>query len=202
MAKIYIKKYEKTVESEMEYYKICFSIDAIKPYDISELEWNILRPYAEKICERTVKNYTGISVQESSFDLHLIEDEKNWGILAESENYFIVGNYEDALLYRKPDCRRITCVGNFYGDPSDAYIDSEERFCITLGCGIIKYNLRDPFEEYMYGRDTAQWVEVGREGENIEWCDKIEEVTDSCIIVSLEGENRRKFNIDTLEKEE
>ena len=41
-------------------------------------------------------------------------------------------------------------VGHFYGDPDAAYIDPEERFCITIGCGIIKYNLCEPFEGYMY----------------------------------------------------
>lgn len=98
--------------------------------------------------------------------------------------------------------RRITCVGDFYGDPSDAYIDLDERFCITIGCGIIKYNLQEPYEEYMYDRDNSQWIEVGREGDDIEWCDRIEEVTDSYIIVSLEGEEKRRFNLNTLKKEE
>ena len=54
----------------------------------------------------------------------------------------------------------------------------------------------------MYDCDTLQWIEVGREGNNIEWCDKIEEVTDSYIVVSVEGEERRKFNLTTLEKQE
>ena len=57
-------------------------------------------------------------------------------------------------------------------------------------------------EGYMYDRDTPQWIEAGREGDNIEWCDKIEEVTDSYFVVSLEGEEKRKFNLTTLEKEE
>ncbi len=68
-----------------------------------------------------------------------IIDEKEWGILAESEHYYIKKEYEDASLYRKPDSKHIACVGDFYGDPEDAYIDPEERFCITIGCGIIKY---------------------------------------------------------------
>lgn len=42
---------------------------------------------------------------------------------------------------------------------------------------------------------------MGREGD-IEWCDCIEEVTDSYIIVSCEGEDRRRFNLETLEKED
>ncbi len=64
----------------------------------------------------------------------------------------------------------------------------------------IKYMLQEPFEEYMYDRDTPQWIEVGRMGD-IEWCDKIEEVTESCVEVSLEGEDMRRFNLETLQKE-
>lgn len=33
----------------------------------------------------------------------------------------------------------------------------------------------------------------------IEWCDRIDEVTDDYVCVSLKGENKRKFNINTLE---
>lgn len=202
MAKVCIKKYEKNIELDIEFYNVFFSIDDVKTYDISENEWAVIRPYVEKICDGVAKKYNGIKAQESSFDLFLIEDEKDFGILVESKNYFIVRDCEDASLYRKPNCRRITCVGDFYGEPEDAYIDPEERFCITVGCGIIKYNLQDPFEEYMYDCDTLQWIEVGRDGDNIEWCDKIEEVTDSYIVVSIEGEERRKFNLTTLEKQE
>ena len=54
----------------------------------------------------------------------------------------------------------------------------------------------------MYDRDTPQWVEVGREGDDIEWCERIETVTDSYVEVSIEGEDRRRFNLSTLEKEE
>jgi len=53
----------------------------------------------------------------------------------------------------------------------------------------------------MYDRKTTQWIETGRVGD-IEWCDCIEEVADSYIIVSCEGGNRRRFNLETLLKEE
>ena len=200
--KIYIKKYEKNPETDFVFYKSVFSEDGIKPYDIENEEWVVIEPFVERLCRGEGKNYKDIKTPERWFDLFLIEDEKEWGILAESEHYFIVRDCEDASIYRKPDSKRVTCVGNFYGDPSDAYIDPDGRFCITIGCGIIKYNLQEPFEEYMYDRDNSQWVEVGREGNDIEWCDKIEEVTDSYVEVSLEGEDKRRFNLNTLEKEE
>ena len=200
--KIYIKKYEKNPENDLVSYKSVFSVDGVKPYDIEDEEWGVIEQFVEKLCCGESKNYKDIKASKHWFDLFLIEDEKEFGILAESEHYFIVRDYEDASIYRKPDARRITCVGDFYGDPSDAYIDFDERFCITIGCGIIKYNLQEPYEEYMYDRDNSQWIEVGREGDDIEWCDRIEEVTDSYIIVSLEGEEKRRFNLNTLEKEE
>ena len=200
--KIYIKRNEKKPDHVCIMLTTYISFDGIKPYDMNELEWGVIKSYVEKIKARESKCYTDIKAQECWFDIYLIEDEKEWGILAESEHYFIVREYEDASIYRKSDSKRITCVGDFYGNPEDAYIDPEERFCITVGCGIIKYNIQEPFEGYMYDQNTPQWIEVGREGDNIEWCDKIEEVTDSYIIVSLEGEERRRFNLTTLNKED
>lgn len=199
--KVSIKRYGKQAGTDFVSFSSFISVDAVKPYDLEEQEWNTIRPFVEKLLHGESKNYKDITVADHWFELYLMEDEWEWGILAESEHYFIVSEYEDASIYRKPDSKRITCVGDFYGDPEDAYIDPEERFCITIGCGIIKYNLKEPFEEYMYNRNTPQWVEVGREGDDIEWCDQIEEVTDSYIIVSLEGEERRRFNLNTLEKE-
>lgn len=82
-------------------------------------------------------------------------DDIGW-IIAESENYIIKGEYEDATLIRKSDGSRIACVGNFYGDPVDGIIDINEKFCVTVGCGVIVYRLKEPFESYMYNRITEQ----------------------------------------------
>jgi hypothetical protein len=120
-------------------------------------------------------------------------------ILAESEHYYIQKDSEEAVLYLKEGSKRIACVGDFYGDPLDAYIDPEERFCIVIGCGIIKYNLEKPFDEYSYDTVTPQWIETGRTDE-IEWCDKIEEVTESYVTVSLGGADKRIFDLNTLAK--
>lgn len=200
--KIYIKRNEKKTDDACIALTTYISLNAIKPYDLDNEEWNAIKAYVESICNRETKSYTDIKAKGCWFDIYLIDVEKEWGILAESEHFFMVREYEDASLYRKPDSKRITSVGDFYGEPHDAYIDPEEHFCITVGCGIIKYNLQEPYEEYMYDRDTPQWIEIGRDGDNIEWCDKIEEVTNSYIVISLEGEEKRKFNLLTLEKEE
>ncbi len=64
---------------------------------------------------------------------------------------------------------------------------------------IIKYNLEKPFDEYSYDTVTPQWIETGRTDE-IEWCDKIEEVTESYVTVSLGGADKRIFDLNTLAK--
>ena len=91
--------------------------------------------------------------------------------------------------------------GDFYGEANDGYIDPKERFCITVGYGIIKYNMTEPFEGFMYDRDTTQWIEIGNDKDNVEECDKIEEVTDTHVTVSFEGGDIRRFKLSDLSKE-
>ena len=198
--KVYIARNEKKLKYDIVSLTTDVSLDAVKPYSISEDEWAIIRPFVEEINSGKTNVHKNIPMPGGWYDLYAIENEKEWGILAESEHYYIRKEYEDASLYSKPDSRHIACVGDFYGEPHDAYIDPDERFCITIGCGIIKYMLCEPFESYMYDRDTPQWIEVGREGD-IEWCDRIEAVTDSFVEISLEGEDRCRFNLDNLKKE-
>ena len=174
------------------------SFDEVKPYDLSNDEWNVILPFIKKIHNGVAEDFENIKAEDCWFDLHALCEDRISDIIAESEHYYILRSFEDASIFRKPDSRFVACVGDFYGDPEDAYIDPEEKFCITIGCGIIKYNLCEPFEGYMYDRTTPQWIETGREGD-IEWCDHIDEVTDNYIAVSLEGEEKRKYDINTLE---
>ena len=60
-------------------------------------------------------------------------------------------------------------IGHFYGDPEGAFIDVHEKYCVMYGCGVIVYFLNDPFEKYWYCKSTKQWVEYGREPQNILW---------------------------------
>lgn len=177
------------------------SFEAHKPRDLNEAEWTTIDTLVKQIAEGESEKYENISVSECSFDLYRVTDVREYDILAESKNYYIMRDYEDASIYRKSDSSKIVCVGHHYGNPEDAYIDPEERYCITVGCGIIKYYLKEPYDIYVYDKATPQWIEVGRT-DNIEFADKIEEVTDSYFVVSCEGAARRKFNLETLEKEE
>jgi ribosomal protein L37AE/L43A len=196
--KIWITKHTKKPEDLILHVENMISLDAVKPYKMPEEEWEAILPYVNEIVSGAASGQKNIAYGNSRFDISRIENDSEAGILAESKRYYILRDYEEAELYRKPDSKYVASVGHFYGDPEDAYIDSEEKFCITIGCGIIKYNLCDPFEGYMYDRNTPQWVETGREGD-IEWCDHIDEVTEDYIVVSLEGEEKRKHDINTLE---
>lgn len=201
MYKVYIEKREYNSTTDCEWIFDFVSVDANKPDEVSEEEWDSIREFVKELAKGDKTEVIGIDGKKCKYDLHSMIEERDWGILAESENYYIRAEDEDATIFSKPNSKRIASVADHYGDPEDAYIDPEERFCITVGCGLIKYNLTEPFEDYMYDRNTSQWIEVGREGD-IEWCDCIEAVTDSYIIVSCDGEDRRRFNLETLEKED
>lgn len=124
-------------------------------------------------------------------------DRKN--ILAESVHYFVFRDSEAVWLCNKTDGCKIACVGDFYGNATDAFVDPEERFCISVGCGLIKYDIHEPFENYQYNRTDSQWIECGREGDII-WCDHIERVDDATITVVLDGGNRECFSVKTLKR--
>ena len=119
-------------------------------------------------------------------------DPEEW-IIAESEHYRIKGRFEEADMHKKDDDSYITCVGDFYGDPHDGIIDKNERFCVTVGCGYIIYYLEDPFETYDYGKKTSQWIEAGRDPDNILWIEAVHQIGDTEI--ELEIEDGRKITV-------
>lgn len=81
-------------------------------------------------------------------------------ILAESKSYIVYNDYEIVVLKNKSDCSEII-IGDFYGDPDGALIDTEERFVLMYGCGVIIYYLPAKVE-YRYNMQTPQWKEFGR----------------------------------------
>jgi hypothetical protein len=80
--------------------------------------------------------------------------------LARSAHYQIVHEYETVWLTREEGPRRL--VGDFYGDPNVAIIDSDEKWCAIGGSGLIVYFFEEPFDEYKYDQQSAQYFEVGR----------------------------------------
>lgn len=200
MYKVCIEKKEYNPSFGCDVTESFISIDAVKPYGISDEQWNETQPLVQKLAQGEIDSCEPLNVEGCLYTLNCVRNDEDFSILAESEHYYILSFYEDAVLYRKPDSKRIACVGNVYGDPDDAYIDPAERFCITVGCGLIRYNIQEPFEDYMNDRATTQWVEIGRKKDAEEWCDLIENVTDSYIEVSCDGEDLRRFDLETLKK--
>ena len=104
------------------------------------------------------------------------EDSHSAWIMAESEHYVLQANYEEVALRRKSDNALIAYVGDFYGDAVAGIIDADEKFCVTVGCGVIVYKLQEPFESYMYDRSTSQWYEFGRNPADIDWIDDVRQI--------------------------
>jgi hypothetical protein len=87
--------------------------------------------------------------------------------LASSAQYEISHEHETASLTRKGALPVV--VGDFYGDPSVAIIDVDERWCAIAGCGMIVYFLEEPFDGYEYDKASAQYFEWGRQAGAICW---------------------------------
>lgn len=115
--------------------------------------------------------------------------------MAESKNYYLTGEYEKAMLYRKEDGAFIAHVGDFYGEPQDGIIDVDEKYCVTVGCGIIVYRLIPPFVNYQYRMITDQWYESGRDSDQIEWIDGIRQVSADEVEIVLEDGSFKRMKI-------
>jgi hypothetical protein len=98
-------------------------------------------------------------------------------VLAESKHYQISHEFETVFLLRKAGLfatsKSEVIIGDFYGDPTTAIIDEKEHFVIMAGCGLIIYNLVQPFEPYRYDVQTIQWVEMFREEPNRWWIESL-----------------------------
>lgn len=112
-------------------------------------------------------------------------------VLARSENYEISHEFEVVFLSRFAKPNSDVVIGDFYGNPAVAIIDEKERFVIMAGCGIIIYNLEEPFQPYQYNLQTAQWKELFRETGNQWWIESIIQT----------GENAFHFTVDANSNE-
>ena len=135
-----------------------------------------------------------IHLQRDKYSQYWDGNPNGWTI-AESEHYMLRGEYEAAILYSKETGKRITCVGDFYGEPDAGIIDINEKFCITVGCGVIVYRLQPPFEEYKYDTEMKQWYEFGRESENTDWVEDVKQISDADVELLDADGNRRTIKI-------
>ena len=121
-------------------------------------------------------------------------DPTDW-IIAESDHYYIKGFYESAVLFSKITDKRIADIGDFYGDPEGGIIDVNERFCVTFGCGYVIYYIREPFESFMYGQKTSQWIEAGNNPDNVDWIKRVRQISDTEIELTDYDDNTRIIKI-------
>lgn len=105
--------------------------------------------------------------------------------LAASKHFVISHEYETVWLDRENGSR--VSIGDFYGDPTVALIDLEERWCALGGAGVIVYFLDEPFFAYEYGTNAGQWCEIGREQESLWHVAAIEQTGPSSVSVRLEN---------------
>ncbi|MDE7058383.1 MAG: hypothetical protein K2P03_06670 [Lachnospiraceae bacterium] len=83
--------------------------------------------------------------------------------LVESVHYEIYKEYEIVFLKIKSSDKRIP-IGDFYGDVEKVIISPTEKYCIMAGCGVIIYQLKEPYVPYEYEKTTNQWKEWYRDG--------------------------------------
>lgn len=110
-------------------------------------------------------------------------------MLAESKNYKIISSYESVYLIDKSNDSEIY-IGDFYGDPNGAVIDCHERFAAMYGCGLILYFIREPFENYCYGKKSPQWFEFGRD-EPTAWIENVIQTDDDNLELFFENGTSR-----------
>ena len=107
--------------------------------------------------------------------------------MAESEHYAIKRLYEGCHLIFKDMKHESISVGDFYGDAEFAFIDKNERFVVTGGCGLVIYRLKEPFDFY---RDenykTDQYIVLGFEGDphTYMYYDSVEQIGDNKIKIT------------------
>ena len=101
-------------------------------------------------------------------------------VLAESEHYALLREYEECYLVFKDGGRRSVSIGDFYGDPEFALFDKNEKFVVMGGCGIIVYFLEEPWQIYSYNTESAQWIDISRDGDHT-YFDSVRQISDNVI---------------------
>ncbi len=105
--------------------------------------------------------------------------------LAQSAHYEISHEYE--VVYLTRDGHSPVVIGDFYGDPQEAIIDREEKWCAVGGHGLIVYFLEEPYDGYCDDRNSSQYVEIGREKNSEWWVRSIQQIGAHEIQVRLES---------------
>jgi hypothetical protein len=121
--------------------------------------------------------------------------------LAISLKFQVSHEYEVVYLDR-PNAPKVV-IGDFYGDPSCAVISPGETWCAIAGAGLIIYFLKEPFEPYQYDRLTDQWIEFGREKNDLWWVESLTALSDTQLVFTTDpnGDRPGTFNYDIVSGE-
>ena len=109
------------------------------------------------------------------------------GIIAESDNYLVVRDYEICFLYFKNEKHRKVFIGDFYDDVDAAVIDRNERFVLMIGYETILYYLKEPFTDYDSNQSCEQWKMLTLSDKG-DFCNELIQISDNQFIARYENE--------------
>ena len=136
--------------------------------------------------ETAVKSYI-ISASKAYIDLtRPVTADKYNGVIAESENYIVIREYEMCYLYFKNGKYRRVIIGDIYGDADTAIIDRNERFVLMTGFDTIVYYLKEPFEDYSPAKSSEQWKLLELSGDG-DFCNELIQISDDRFIARYEN---------------
>jgi len=117
-------------------------------------------------------------------------------ILARSEHYTVSHEYETVYL-NLPSGKRVV-IGDFYRDPEAAAIDADEKWTVVVGCGLILYRLRPPFEEYEHNTSSDQWWEAHRDPPTQWWIESVYQASPNAVrfVVDPAAANAGVYQLD------
>ncbi|MBP5432695.1 hypothetical protein [Ruminococcus sp.] len=112
--------------------------------------------------------------------------------LARSKKYIIKNEWEIAYLFDAKTGQQIAEIAKFFeGDPGDAKISDDEKYCVVVGWGAIIYKLQPPFTDYLPGLKPVQWQKYLVDGDI--WFEEIKEINSR--YVTLISENGEEYRI-------
>lgn len=122
-------------------------------------------------------------------------------LLAENEEYFIIGFWEGVYLVRKKTGKYIK-IGDIYGNPKGALIDRQGRFAASWGNVLIIYFLDGAFRPYNYRffseyvPNSRQWGHYYPEDEK-RWIMNVIQKSDSLEMI-LDDDTMEEIPIDLI----
>jgi hypothetical protein len=109
---------------------------------------------------------------------------QGYPVILANRHFVIVHDWYDVGLCL-PDRDPLT-IGTHYDEPRAFEVAGNGLWCASGGCGVVIYNLRDPYEPFTSGVESDQWWEIGREEDDTWPVDRLR----------LIGEDRLRIDVD------